>query len=227
MPRVIAGSRLLLHTADGLIVLRSLRDSDVTDVWCIPVIGDVAALHAGACDVDVPTDDGPMRVRAILRPRGTELALYPVGSVASIPVQRRRDVRGAMNLPLRAEVLSGDANSLQPSLGALAEELGGDAAKRTAHVFGTTTNLSAGGLSAQLDRQARLRPGVGLYVELDLPDGDVAPAVVSVVEQHGFAIRARFIDIAPRHRERLARLVFARQRAELADRRRLLDDTAE
>ena len=40
-----------------------------------------------------------------------------------------------------------------------------------------------------------------------------------MLDHEGSTLRARFLDISPLDRERLVRLVFTRQRAELAERR--------
>jgi hypothetical protein len=73
---------------------------------------------------------------------------------------------------------------------------------------------------ADLRANVGLVPGARIYLELGLPGGDLALAVMSVIDQRGPRVRASFVDISPLDRERLVRLVFKRQRAELADRRR-------
>jgi hypothetical protein len=85
---------------------------------------------------------------------------------------------------------------------------------------GVTATGSGGGLSVDLRAAAGLVPGARIYVEIGMPGGDLAPAVMTVLEHDGPRVRAEFVDISQLDRERLVRLVFTRQRAELAERRR-------
>jgi hypothetical protein len=84
---------------------------------------------------------------------------------------------------------------------------------------GTTETVSGGGVSLELPDADSVAPGSTIYIELGMPGGDLAPAVLSVLDHDGSTLRARFVDISPLDRERLVRLVFTRQRAELAERR--------
>jgi hypothetical protein len=86
---------------------------------------------------------------------------------------------------------------------------------------GRTVNVSAGGLLAVLhaNPDGLLRVGMRLPAEMTLPSGDQVSAVLQVVELRGWWVRTAFIDIDPRSREKLVRLVFSRERAALAQRR--------
>lgn len=214
MPKVVrGGSRLVFNTRKGNFPLRTLEDTELGDEWAIPVIADTAAVAARTGDVDVPTDDGLVHVRGELRAEGGGLALHPVGEEER--VQRRQDVRWSLELPVRAGLPPASAPAVQvPRV-----------ADGVAFVPGVTLDVSAGGLHAQLQAPARLAQGSNVYVELHLPNGVLAPAVVSVVQQYGQSLRGRFVEIAPQDRETLARLIFARQREEIAARRALREGT--
>ena len=54
---------------------------------------------------------------------------------------------------------------------------------------------------------------------MTLPSGEQVAAVVEVVDLRGWWVRVAFLDIEPRAREKLVRLVFSRERAALAQRR--------
>src|SRR4051794_27920323 len=101
MATVTAGSRLLLGTH----VLRTLRDVELGDGWSIPVVADAATLGADPAVVEVPTDEGALRVGGALVGDGSSLDVRPVGRCATLPVQRRGDLRGRLALPLRGSLL--------------------------------------------------------------------------------------------------------------------------
>jgi hypothetical protein len=216
MATVAAGSRLVLHSASGARVVRALHDVVLVDGCRIPVLGDVAAVDGQEGIVEVPTDRGALTVRAVLDGHGAGLSLRPLDSWGTVAVQRRGDMRSAVALPVRAAFLPDGPLCGPPA------PLARDGA-RAADVEGATLDASGGGLAVQLRQPARLSPGARLYVEIDLPDGVLAPAVAVVVAQRGTVFRARFHDITLRDRERLVRAVFARHRADLAGRRRALD----
>lgn len=217
MASVAAGSRLLItleHEDDAgePLVARSLRPADLDDDWVIPVLVDAGRLPAGD---DAPrrgvaafvTAAGRRELDAELVFDGQVLVLRAPGlRTAAFTEQRRENVRGEVQLPLRGTVLAGGS---EPGAGAVAD------------LSGVTASVSAGGISAALEADATMPAGARIYVELSMPGGDLAPCVLSVVTSAGGQLRARFIDISPLDRERLVRLVFARQRAELAERRRL------
>jgi hypothetical protein len=239
MAVVAAGSRVLLRTAKGSRVLRTLRDVSL-DVgsgvaWFIPVVGDVSALALGPGTADLPTSDGVLQAQVVVEGQGGGLGLRPIGASGRPLLQRRGDVRTALSLPVRAALLPDGPLSTRPA------PFSGSHA-RAAELHGTTINASGGGMSARVEgplldsvlrdgtpggRRA-LRAGARLYAELDLPDGrGPAAAVLVVVLQRGALLRARFHDIAPADRERLVRMVFARHRADLSQRRRALDAALE
>jgi hypothetical protein len=236
MAVVEAGSRVLLRTAKGERVLRTLRDVHVDPqsevAWFVPVVADVAALGMGPGTAELPTADGVLQAQVILEGQGSALGLRATGPNGKPLLQRRGDVRSALNIPVRAALLPDGPLTTRPA------PLTGSGA-RSADIDGTTLDASGGGLSAHMNGElldAVLRDGTPgghrplgagtrLYVELDLPDGrGPAAAVAVVVVQRGALLRARFHDISPADRERLVRIVFARHRDDLAERRRALDE---
>jgi hypothetical protein len=244
MAAVAAGSRLRVLGALCPLTVRSLRTTELDGGWLMPVLGDVAALEsaglsaqpAGDQDepglstliatVEFPTDAGLLRLDAeIVSGEGIFLLRAPGLRTADLSEQRREDVRGLVHLPIRGTVLSRAAGRT-PAPGAEAgesEEPGEATDTVTAELIGVTESVSAGGISADLELNGWVTAGCRIYVELSLPTGDVAPAVLSVLDRDGARVRAQFLDISPLDRERLVRLVFARQRAELAERRRADD----
>ena len=212
---VKAGSRLVLHTHGGTFVLRAVEDVALTNGWSVPVIADSTAVEAGPGEIDIPTEHGAVRVPGVVRARDGRLTMHPLGAAEEVAAQRRRDVRGRLELSVRAQLPFAQDEDAPPA----ARQLSPTGLK-VAYLRGHTVDISAGGFMAYLTSPAvRLRRGSGLYLELDLPNGVLAPSVVAVVEHYGRALRAQFVDIAPGTREALARLVFAQQRAELAERR--------
>ena len=202
---VPAGSRLVLHAAGGPVILRVLREITLhEDGFSIPVMASLAALQAGGGAADVPTAGGVVRCEAhLVLEDGRMLLRSGQGAGQSLMQQRREDVRGPVTLPLRGAVLRG-----------LAGDEPGEAGFE-----GVTGTISAGGLSAEVQpTDLRVPCGSRLYVELELPEGPLVPAVLAVVEQSGDSLRAQFVDISPADRERLVRLVFAEERHRLATR---------
>jgi PilZ domain-containing protein len=222
MASVAAGSRLLIRleqdSGDGPpLVARGLRRADLDDDWVIPVLVDADGLPPGDGSprrgvAEVLTDAGPRRLEAELMHDDHVLVLRTPGlRAAAFTEQRRENVRGEVQLPLRGTVLAGGRS--EPGTEALAD------------LNGVTASVSAGGICAALETGVTMPAGARIYVELSMPGGDLAPCVLSVVASEDGQLRARFIDISPLDRERLVRLVFARQRAELAARRRLSSGT--
>jgi hypothetical protein len=221
MTSVAAGSRLLMHGTRSPVVLRSLRDVQLEGGWSVAVLGDLAALQAAGVTgrsalVEFPTENGPLRLDAEVVQADNGFVLRAPGlQPAAIVEQRRENVRAPVRLPLRGTVLA-------PASTATRSQACEDIAAGTdggALLTGTTATVSGGGISLELRGIAGLDAGTTIYVELGLPGGDLAPAVLTVLDQHGHTVRARFVDISPLDRERLVRLVFTRQRAELAERR--------
>jgi hypothetical protein len=234
MAVVAAGSRVLLRTAKGAHALRTLRDVAVDPesgvAWFLPVVADVGALALGPGTADLPTPDGILQVQVTLEGQGGRLGLRPVALPDRPPLQRRGDVRSSVSVPVRGSVLPDGPLTSRPA------SLTGDGARR-ADLMGVTLDASGGGIAATVaghavdavvnDGPGGRRPlsvGTRLYVEFDLPDdrGPVS-AVAVVVLQRGPLLRARFQDITTADRERLVRLVFARHRDDLRERRKALD----
>jgi hypothetical protein len=224
MTSVASGSRLLIHGAEA-VVLRTLRPVQLEGGWSVAVLGDVAALLAaelapGPVVAEFSTDHGPLRLDAeIVQGEGSFLLRAPGLRTAAMVEQRREDVRALVRLPLRGTVLSAVATRSQAT-----EDIDARSAE-TAGVMlaGTTETVSGGGISVELPDQPGVTPGMTIYVELVMPGGDLAPAVLTVIDHDGPTVRARFVDISPLDRERLVRLVFTRQRADLAERRHDLE----
>jgi subtilisin family serine protease len=209
MATVFAGARLVLRTAEGSVTLRALQDVVLADSWSVPVLAPLRALQEGDGVVEMATDTGLFSAAAHLRVTEGVLELLPGSSRAPALLQRRGDVRGRLGLPLRAIAADGAA-----------ERALGDAI-----VEGVTVDVSVGGIGVDVHpRSVITRRGSRLYVELTLPDGDLVPAVVSVVRLADRRLHARFVDVAPADAERLARLVFSAERAELAARARRRDE---
>ncbi len=215
MTSVPAGSRLVLCTDAGDVPLRSVREVDLVEGWAIPVIAPASVLGHGEGRLRLSTSGGPAELSAHLVAGGGQLVLRAGKAApgATVVVQQRRaDVREEVELGLR---------------GAVVDALGQDALAETT-IDGATVSVSAGGLRARLEA-ARVEAaldapaGARLYLELELPGGQLVPCVVCVVELRGGLLRARFVDIAPVDRERLVRLVFAEQRLRLAERRLVRD----
>ena len=236
MAIVEAGSRVLLRTTKGERVLRTLRDvfvdPDSEVAWFVPVVADIAALGLGPGTAELPTPDGILQAQVVLEGQGSGLGLRAVGPNGKPLLQRRGDVRSSINVPVRGALLPDGPLTSRPA------PLTG-AGARAADLDGTTLDASGGGLSAHVNGELLvavlrdgspggtrpLRVGSRLYLELDLPDGrGTAAAVAVVVVQRGALLRVQFHDIAPADRERLVRMVFARHRDELKERRRAMDE---
>jgi hypothetical protein len=219
MTSVAPGSKLRVHGAQAPVVLRSLRPVTLEGGWSVAVLGDVAALQAAELAgrtlvVEFPTDHGPIRLDAeLLQADGSFLLRAPGLRTAAIVEQRRVDVRALVRLPLRGTVLSAAATRSEAT----------DDHSAGAVLAGTTETVSGGGISVELQGVDGVDAGATIYVELGMPGGDLAPAVLTVINHDGPTVRARFVDISPLDRERLVRLVFTRQRADLAERRHDLE----
>jgi hypothetical protein len=219
MTSVAPGSKLRVHGAQAPVVLRSLRPVTLEGGWSVAVLGDVAALQAAELAgrtlvVEFPTDHGPVRLDAeLLQADGSFLLRAPGLRTAAIVEQRRVDVRALVRLPLRGTVLSAAATRSEAT----------DDHSAGAVLAGTTETVSGGGISVELQGVDGVDAGATIYVELGMPGGDLAPAVLTVINHDGPTVRARFVDISPLDRERLVRLVFTRQRADLAERRHDLE----
>jgi hypothetical protein len=222
MTTVAAGSRLLVHGGQAPVTLRALRAVDLAGGWAVTVLGDLASLQAAELTgqtmaVDFPTPNGLLRLDAeIVQAEGGFLLRAPRMRAAAIVEQRRENVRALVRLPLRGTVLATASTRSQASEAIAAS---GDDGLVLA---GSTETVSGGGVSLGLQGAGGVAAGATIYVELGMPGGDLAPAVLSVLEHGGSALRARFVDLSPLDRERLVRLVFTQQRADLAERRQLI-----
>jgi hypothetical protein len=216
MTTVAAGSKLVVHGTHAPVIVRALGAASLEGGWSVAVLGDVAALQAAGLSgrtvlVEFPTEAGPVRLDAeVVQADGDFVLRAPGLRPAAIVEQRRENVRARVQLALRGTVVENSG----PVRRALRT-----APAPTAVLAGTTETVSGGGISLLLQGVGKVAAGSTLYVELGMPGGDLAPAMVSVLEHDGPAVRARFVDISPLDRERLVRLVFTRQRADLAERR--------
>jgi hypothetical protein len=221
-----AGSRLIFRNGSTSAELRVLRDTPVNERWQIPVLAEADALALAGGMVEFPDDHGGWSGPAALDVRDGRLVLRSGDGTTSPPVapQRRQDVRQPVHLPVRGMVLGTG----------LADE-----AEETAFE-GVTLSLSAGGLAMQLmpdmtavmeaapqEEETVPRPGATsggsrtkrLFLELELPEGPVVPAVVSLVGVQPYGVngyldelRGTFEDISAADRERLVRLIFEEER---------------
>jgi hypothetical protein len=217
MTHVGRGSRLTVRVGDRSHPVRALADLELAGDWTLPVLALAAGIGDQPGHLEITTEQGVLRLpvrlvhggrglvltRAGASPSGTETGL----DAAVVPVQRRADVRGAVALPLRAAVLTGRG---QPDVADVA-------------FHGATLTVSAGGasLAPQGPGSVELPCGARLFLELELPDGTLVPAVLGVLAPGGTGVRGPFMDIAAADRERLVRLVFAEQRRQLVARRHL------
>jgi hypothetical protein len=213
MVAVRAGDRVVLRTDDGYVALRALRGGELVGPWRLHVLALLGGWKPAAGVLELPRDGGGLiRLPARLGLVDGSLLLQagrsgpPSGPLPSeAGGQRRGNVRGELHLPVRAAAV--DAR--------------GEAALQGQVLVGYTLDVSAGGARLDLpDLRRDVSDGIRLYVEIELPEEDLAPAVVTVVrhEPGGWA-QVRFDDIAPRDRERLVRLVFEAERRLLAERR--------
>ncbi|GAB3267570.1 PilZ domain-containing protein [Kineosporia babensis] len=234
MRSIARGSRLVAGSGEVTVTMRSLRTVELSGTgWAIPVIADLAALQASGLSgrtvaVDVSTEAGPVQLEVeIVATSGDFMlrapqvrpsqAIHP----AALSGQRRENVRGPVRLEFRGAVL--DARAATPrgrrrhGPGYLAAMGPGEGAQ--ADLVGATTSVSAGGVCVDLEYTVPLAENMPLYGEMTLPNGDLVPALMVVREQTPKGFRAEFTDISPIDSERLVRLVFQRERSELAGRR--------
>ena len=237
MVTVAAGARLVLHTECGAVPLRALARTDLSRSWELPVLAPAQALRPGACTVEVPTAEGLLTLRVRLLPGDGGLVLQATGD--AVVELRREDVRGPVELPVRA------ALDRRPGPAPAVADFGG-----------VTTSLSAGGAVLRLaGGRLPAEPGTRLLLELDVPGspstvaggtrraagtgtgiltgtgavtatGVVSASAVVVAPGGPDCMRVRFAEIVPRDRELLVRLVFAEERRLLASRRAAGDPRA-
>jgi PilZ domain len=213
MVAVRAGDRVVLRTDDGYVTLRALRAQELVGPWRLPVLVLLAQWRPTTGTLELARDGGgvirlPARIALV---DGALTLLAGHGAPAPPPEsllsgeQRRGNVRGELHLPLRATAV--DAR--------------GDDVLHGGVLGGHTLDVSAGGARVDLpDLGCRLPNGVRLYLEIEMPGGQLAPVVVTVVRSEGGGVvQVRFDDIAPVDREQLVRLVFEAERRLLAERR--------
>jgi len=226
MSTVAAGSKLLVQGAKAPVVLRTLRPARLEGGWAVAVLGDVAAVQAAGLTgrtvaVEFPTENGPVRLDAeVVDAEGSFLLRAPGLQPAAIVEQRRENVRAQVRLPLRGAILATAALTRSQAAELISDGITGDFGGILA---GSTETVSGGGISLELSGVDGVLTGAQMYIEIGMPGGDLAPAVLSVLERDGSTLRAQFVDISPLDRERLVRLVFTRQRAELAERRQRIE----
>jgi hypothetical protein len=217
MVAVAPGDRVVLRTDDGYVALRVLEGGELVGAWRLHVLALaghlVGHVRPRSGVLELATGAGPV-VRlparlavvdgAVVLQAGRSRTPTGVAPSADVP-QRRVDVRAEVHLPIRAAAVDGR----------------GEGVLHGAVLGGHTLDVSAGG--ARLDLPGlggRLADGCRLYTEIELPGGQLAPAVVTVVRHAppGPA-QVRFLDVAPVDRERIVRLVFEAERRLLAERR--------
>jgi hypothetical protein len=212
MVSVDPGTRIVLRGAGGEVALRALAPAELDGAWEVPVLASVASLREGAGEAEVLTPQGPATLEAHLAVVDGRLCLR-AGTDGEVTFrQRREDVRGRLELPLRGAPVRSAAGG-RP----------GDDVLQDQPFEGVTTSVSGGGVGLRLhDGRPLPPPGTRLYLEIEIADGDLVPAVVAVVASGAASlVRTRFLDIAPRDRERLVHLVFRHERETLARRRRV------
>jgi hypothetical protein len=221
------GSRIVVRGAAGPpLTLRALRAIELEGGWAVPVMADLTAifnagLDSGQVEIEVSTDRGTVCLDAeIVHSDGNFVVRAPGLRTAAVTEQRRENVRASLALSVRGTVLStrGGPAGAEP-----VTRHDSPAGPRQV-LDGLTRTVSAGGLCVVFGAlPSGAQQGARLYLELTMPGGELAPAVVSVVERapvkDGVLARLRFLDISPLDSERLVRMVFARQRADLAERR--------
>lgn len=206
---ITAGSSLTLVAGPDRVTLKTLAEATVhatgtvedAGVARVPVIGPSEALALGPGRVEVATANGLLSVLARVVVDGDGLALH-LGSATPV-TQRRQEVRGEVELAV-AVTLPTSADDPSPRV-----------------VTGRTRNVSAGGLLATLDLNTAgcVRVGSITPVLIQMPDGDPIQVALNVIEVVNFSLRGSFVGLEHRQAERIARLVFAKERERLAARR--------
>src|SRR3954447_17725787 len=135
-----AGSTLTLRASGHRMVLKTLADAELdTEGGAgggarVPVIGPSDALDLGAGQADLSTPTGVLTLPARVADNGRGMVVA-LGAPPPPAAQRRNEVRGDLELPIRATLPPPAEN---PELG-------------YAVIAGRTRNVSAGGMLATLD----------------------------------------------------------------------------
>jgi len=208
---VEAGTRVVL-TGDGTrTALRTLGAAHLDGAWELPVLAAATGLRDATGTVELTTPRGLLTLPARLSVTAHGLVLRPAPSAGGPPArlrQRRDDVRGPLELPLRCAVLpDGDPDEQHGPV-----------------LSGLTTSVSGGGVGLLLHpvparHTTAPAPGDLLQIDLDLHPHLCVPAVAEVVDASP-VVRARFLRISPRDREHLVRAVFEAERHALTQARR-------
>lgn len=206
-----AGTRLTLVTGGRQVPVRTLADLDL-DLDAVrpqdlelPVMAPTGLVDSeGRLELGTATGLVSLQVHVVRCGDGLALRL---GSELRRD-QRREAVRGDVALDVLIALPDGAGGSYRV-------------------VRGRTLNVSAGGLLVRLATEPGelQHPGHLLDAELTLPGDRHVSAVLQVVDVDQRGVRTAFAEIEPAAQELLVRMVFARERAELA-RRRLLRDSA-
>jgi hypothetical protein len=204
-----AGSSLTLVAGPDRVTLKTLAAATVhaagsveqAAVARVPVIGPSEALALGPGRVEVATSHGLVSLLARVVADGAQMSLH-LGSATPV-TQRRQEVRGDVELRVTVTIPA-SVDDPTPRV-----------------VTGRTRNVSAGGLLATLDLNTAgsVRAGMVVPVVIELPQGDPVQVGLSVIEVANFTLRGSFVGLEHRQAERIARLVFAKERERLAARR--------
>lgn len=194
------GTRLVVRTAQRSLPVRLLAPLRLDGAWSVPVMTDVT-VGALRGILQVETMGSPAEIQVELVREGPTMIMRVVDGAELERVQRRSHVRVKVELPVRAALL-------EPRPG-VPEEFSGH-----------TMSIGGGGVALAWDISLPVGEGTRMFLELQLPDDLLIPAVVTVVAGQGRCHRVRFLDIAPIDVERLIALVFRTQRQLLAQRRR-------
>jgi len=203
------GTRVLLRAAHRVVPLRTLAPLTLVGGWSVTVLAELTSGPVRG-ELEVAGPRGVVRFPAEVVRHGDVMLLRAVAAGMPRVVQRRSAARVELELALRAAVLSvGSGGPAGSGVGENQREIGG-----------RTTSIGGGGVAVHWDEPVTLPLGTHVYLELELPEGPVVPAVTKVVAAEPARTRLSFVDVAPVDSERLIALVFRVQRRQLAERRR-------
>jgi hypothetical protein len=196
---VDAGTALTVLVAGRRTAVRTLAPAEIGPPVDIPVMAPAELVDQPAGVVEIATSAGLVTVPAQVV-RTPEAVVLRLGAVLHRE-QRREAVRGDVALDVLIAVPDGSG-----------------AHRRV--VRGRTVNVSAGGLMVELASSGEGvdAPSV-LDAEITLSEDVHVPAVLNVVAVQGRGLRTAFVRIDAGAQQELVKLVFARERAQLAARR--------